>query len=219
MFALSSVILEEQWNKTLPTLIRVRPISFSVLEKLKDIDRPLFSVKHNFLCVSGTILTRKLNLQLLSGSGFFSIRRLIEASLRAAALPIYFSIILPADKYFDVSVLLQRSSVTWKSRKEAVMLHHWTFCFIKIRQVKLISVHLMNTGNINTFMSSETPLSFLQQGAGGCSAGLLFGWVFDLLASWLVAWLVGWLVGWTVGFLIGWFAGWLDDVLVVQLVY
>ena len=59
----------------------------------------------------------KLNFQLLSGSVFSSIRRLIEVSLWAAPLPIYFSII-PADKYFDVSMFCVGGvSVTWKSHK------------------------------------------------------------------------------------------------------
>lgn len=46
-----------------------------------------------------------LNFSLLSGSCFFSIRRLIAVSLWDAALPIYFSII-SADEYFYVSVFV-----------------------------------------------------------------------------------------------------------------
>lgn len=72
------------------------------------------------LCQSQTLWLfwqSKMNFQVLFVSVFFSIRGLIEVSLWVAPLPIYFPII-PADKYFDVSVLLRQHLSVTKSQTE-----------------------------------------------------------------------------------------------------
>ena len=133
------MLLQEERLESLWTDFRVCPITASA-----SLRSCWTSTARSLLCETQRrrLWHPKLNFQLLSGSVFFSTRRLIEVSLWAAPLPIYFPII-PADKYFDVSmfcgggVKVSLESHTKRKKGSMFLIYHL--------QIKLIPASVMHT--------------------------------------------------------------------------